>query len=127
MRKFLLPGSVLLFLLALMTAPEQGCYYDSEERLYGVDTTACDTANMHYSVEITQLISDNCLRCHSGTFPSGDLDLSTYQQLKTVADNGKLVTRINDASAPMPQDVGLMPLCNRQKIEAWVNAGAPNN
>jgi cytochrome c peroxidase len=70
---------------------------------------------------------DNCNSCH---LPSGAtysaIPYETHAQLLEVALNGKLVERINDQASPMPE-TGLMDKCSRQKIEAWVRAGAPNN
>jgi len=125
--KNLLLGLVCLFGFILLVTPTSGCYYDNEEDLYGPDTTGCDTTGIRYSVEITKILADNCNSCHvstSGTY-SG-IPYETYDQLREVALNGKLVERINSLSDPMPE-TGLMDICNRQKIEAWVKAGAPNN
>ena len=111
-------------LMALPTA----CYWDNEEDLYGPDPiTNCDTSGMRFSVEIKQIMTEHCNKCHissSATF-SG-IPYETYDQFKAVAQNGKLLDRINNQAAPMPES-GLMSLCNRLKIEAWVKAGAPNN
>jgi hypothetical protein len=125
MKKVFFPLLALAALiLALLGSP--GCVYENEEDLYGTDTP-CDTASMRYSVEILEILQDNCYECHLPTSSNySEISFETYDDVKVLADNGKLVARINDASAPMPQS-GLMLLCNRQKIEAWVRAGAPNN
>lgn len=112
--------------MALLTMPS-GCYYDNEEDLYGPDTTVCDTISMRYSVEVKKILEDNCNDCHVSTGPTySGIPYETHAQLQEVALNGKLVERINDQSAPMPQ-TGLMDKCSRLKLEAWVKAGAPNN
>lgn len=116
----------LLSAFMLMLAMPSGCYYDNEEDRF--PDASCDTVNMRYSVEVKEIMQANCYRCHlSSSSTYSGIPFETYDQVKVVADNGKLVGRINDAGAPMPQDEGLMSLCNRQKIEAWVNAGALNN
>lgn len=124
MKKTLFASSLLGAFVMLLAAPS-GCYYDNEEDRF--PDSNCDTLNMRYSVEITQILQNNCYKCHKpgGATYSG-IPLETYNQVKAIADNGKLVARTNDANAPMPQE-GLMSLCNRLKIEAWVKAGAPNN
>lgn len=113
--------------MALVALPA-GCYWDNEEDLYGPDpTTNCDTTGIRFSVEIKQIMIDNCNSCHLSSSASySGIPYETYDQFKAVALNGKLMDRINNQAAPMPQ-TGLMSLCNRLKIEAWVNAGAPNN
>jgi hypothetical protein len=116
----------LLSALLLMLAMPSGCYYDNEEDRF--PDASCDTVNMRYNVEIKEIMQENCYRCHlSSSSTYSGIPFETHSQLKEVADNGKLVDRINNAGAPMPQDEGLMSVCNRDKIEAWVNAGAPNN
>jgi hypothetical protein len=54
------------------------------------------------------------------------IPFETHAQIEAVAKNGKLLNRINSQSAPMPQ-TGLMSVCNRAKIEAWVRSGALDN
>lgn len=117
---------VCLLGLALLSMPVS-CYYDTEEELFGPNPTVCDTAGMRYGVEIKKILQDNCNSCHvPGASAYSGIPFATHAQLREVALNGKLVDRINNASAPMPQ-TGLMDKCSRLKIEAWVNAGAPDN
>lgn len=126
MKKAFFAIGLLAGLLYSLSIPT-GCYYDNEEELYGGDTTACDTANMRYSVEIKQILQANCYQCHlSSSSTYSGIPFETHAQLKAVALNNKLLDRINSISAPMPQ-TGLMLLCNRKKMEAWVKAGAPDN
>ncbi|TNE50715.1 MAG: hypothetical protein EP344_17135 [Bacteroidetes bacterium] len=125
--KVILAPLGLLVILFLVVLP-YGCYWDNEEDLYGPDpTTSCDTVGMRYSVEIEEIMSTHCNSCHISTSPTySGIPYESHAQLKAVADNGKLLDRINNQAAPMPE-TGLMSLCNRLKIEAWVKAGAPNN
>jgi len=112
--------------LALFSFPS-GCYYDNEEDLYGPPLTNCDTAGMRFSVEIREIMAQNCDACHSSSAstPSG-FTFETHAEVESVAKSGKLLNRINSQSLPMPP-TGLLSACNRAKIEAWVKAGAPNN
>lgn len=113
---------------ACLVAFPTSCYYNNEEDLYGPDqTTSCDTSGIRYSVEIKKILNDNCNDCHLSTgITYSFIPYENYEQFREVALNGKLVERINDQSAPMPQS-GLMDKCSRLKIEAWVKAGAPDN
>lgn len=112
--------------IALLTVPF-GCYYDNEEDLYGPPLTNCDTAGMRFSVEIREIMAQNCDACHtsSSSTPSG-FTFETHAEVEAVAKSGKLLNRINSQSLPMPP-TGLLSACHRAKIEAWVKAGAPNN
>lgn len=114
----------LLGLWALLVLPS-GCAYDNEEELYGPEA-ACDTTAMRYSVEIKEILQDNCYSCHTVANNISGYPFEDFDVIHDYAISGTLVARINDPINPMPQ-TGLMSLCNRQKIEAWVKAGAPNN
>lgn len=125
MKKILFAGGMLSAFLLALSLPS-GCYYDNEEERF--PSTSCDTTGIRYSVEVRQIMQNNCDRCHLSTAANySSIPFESYEEVRAVALSGKLVERINDASSPMPEDVGLMSLCNRQKIEAWVKAGAPNN
>lgn len=124
MKKTLVACGVIAAFLFVLSMPP-GCYYDNEEDRFPNST--CDTVNVRYSVEILQILEDHCFKCHKSTSPTySQIPFETYDQLKVVADNGKLVLRTNDPGQPMPQE-GLMSVCNRDIIRSWVNAGAPNN
>ena len=114
----------LLGLWALLALPT-GCAYDNEEELYGPVET-CDTTNMRYSVEIKEILEQECYSCHTVANNISGYPFEEFETFHDYAVNGTLVQRINDHINPMPQ-TGLMDLCKRQKIEAWVNAGALNN
>ncbi|MBK9337959.1 MAG: cytochrome c [Lewinellaceae bacterium] len=116
-----------LFVGLTLLALPSGCYYDNEEDLYGPVLLNCDTTNIRFGVEIKQIFEQNCNACHTTSGSSYSLiPFETHAQIEAVAKNGKLLNRINSQSAPMPQ-TGLMSLCNRAKIEAWVRTGALDN
>ena len=109
-----------------------GCYYDNVEELYPV-ASVCDTANVTYSGTVKPIIDDNCVTCHSGQAPSGGVRLETYDQASAAAaiapgTYGSLYGTISHAegNVPMPQG-GKLSDCNIAKVNAWINAGAPNN
>lgn len=119
--------NLLLIIAAMVTAfAFTGCYYDTEEELYG--TEVCDTTNTTYSGFIKPLMDAKCVNCHSGASPSGQIDLSTYAAIKAQADNGKLYGSIAQLSGykPMPQG-GKLSNCDISKVKIWVDRGAPQN
>ena len=106
-----------------------GCYYDVEEQLYPA-TGSCDTAGVTYTSTILPLLQANgCTGCHSGGAPSGNISLTDYNNVRTVALNGKLYGAISHSAGftPMPQGGNKMSSCNINKIKAWIDAGAANN
>ena len=105
------------------------CYYDKEELLFP-DNGACDTSGVTYSATVLPLLQSNgCLGCHSGSAPSGNLSLDGYNNVKTIASNGKLYGVISHSAgfSPMPQGGNKMNACSINRIKAWIDAGSLNN
>jgi len=102
----------------------QGCYYDNEEELYPYEF--CDSLdNATYSMNIEQITKTNCAisGCHTGTNPGGGLFLDTYQQVKTIGEDGRMSTR-----ALVMQDMppsGPLSACEMEAIQQWINNGTP--
>lgn len=104
-----------------------GCKYDSEEDLYG--DIGCQTDNVTYSDVVLPLLENHCMGCHSAIANFGGVTLEGYDNLKTFVDNGQFLGAIrhDDGFAPMPQGGNKFVDCNIEKIEAWINEGAPEN
>ena len=123
MRKILMP--MLLFVLF-------GCYYDSEEGLYGKPGTGCDTTVTKFSTEVKPILQSSCLSCHSNSVAAGSgggIKLQDYADVKTYADNGKLIGTISHASgfAAMPKGGGKLTDCNILIIQTWITRGKLND
>lgn len=104
-----------------------GCYYDNEEDLYG--PVECDTGNVTYSSDVLPVLEQNCYVCHSAASNQGGVTLEGYNALKIYVDNGRFIGAImhEDGFSPMPQSAPQLPQCTLDKIQAWVDEGAPNN
>ncbi len=104
------------------------CYYNNAEDLYP-HSGDCDTSNISYSNDVWPIINNNCTDCHGGSAPAGNIGLENHDQIKIVADNGKLLGTINheDGYSPMPKGGGKLADCSRLKIDTWVNMGSPDN
>ncbi|MFN0036016.1 MAG: hypothetical protein ACKVUS_13215 [Saprospiraceae bacterium] len=121
MKQFLF---VLSAIAALAAFAQTSCYYDNEVEQYG--TTPCDTVAISYSQDILPIIQANCISCHA---PGGEQEgspFTSYDELKNYTDNRQIVERVNGVGGVMPP-TGAISECNQLKIEAWVNAGAPEN
>ena len=79
-----------------------------------------------YENQIRSIISQNCITCHSGSNPNGNLRLENYNQVRNASENGTLIQRINDAANPMPTS-GLMSVSTRVLFDEWVNNGFIKN
>ncbi|MBX7243145.1 MAG: hypothetical protein K1X92_15480 [Bacteroidia bacterium] len=89
----------------------------------------CDTLNVTYTNTILPVIQSKCKGCHSGTNPSGSIDLSTYNGIKTIALNGSLYGSVtfSPAYSAMPKNGSKLPDCQIVAIDKWIKAGAPQN
>lgn len=92
-------------------------------------STSCDTLNVSFSQLIFPIINNNCLGCHSGPNPNGGIDLTTYDNIKSQALNGKLYGAIAglEGFVPMPLNGNPLPNCQIEQIEQWIEDGAPQN
>jgi uncharacterized membrane protein len=106
------------------------CYNDVEEELYPTtgNPTQCDTSNATYTT-VQSILQNNCYSCHSGSAPSGNVNLEGYANVKSYADNGKLIGVITWAPGfpPMPQGGNKLNECDIAKIQSWINQGTLNN
>ncbi len=84
---------------------------------------SCDTATVTYTASVLPILQTNCYSCHSGATPSGSLDLSDYDRLAFVAQNGSLLGSISHEAgySPMPQGLPKLSDCDITTIAKWVN------
>lgn len=126
----------LLLFLPVMMVVVTSCYNDSREELYknysnATDTTGndgCDTVSITYS-NVESILNSNCATsgCHSGTSPQSGLDLSTYNDAKRIASDGRLKTRITSSSPSevMPPS-GKLPPNEIDQLLKWAENPCPN-
>ena len=119
-----------LFLLLLSAFSLSSCAYDSAEQLLeSQPPAACDSAAVTYAGSISPLLGRHCRSCHNPVFPTGNVNLDGYAQVKRYADNGLLVGVTSHAPgfAPMPKGAPRLSDCDVSRIRQWVAAGARNN
>ena len=84
----------------------------------------CDTSVFTFSDAIAGIIENNCKGCHSGASPSAEINLTNYNQVKSIADDGSLIEVLN--TKPLMPPSGLTQ-CEIHQIEKWVESGSQNN
>ncbi len=100
------------------------CTHDSEVTPYpNPDPVVCDSAIVTYNGTIIPILDANCFSCHSGQTPEGGLDLSNYDQLAFVAQNGSLLGSIRHEPgySAMPKGLPKLSDCDIALIAKWVN------
>ena len=113
--------------LALLLATSS-CYNDNQEDLY--PNKLCNAGDVNdagfYVNKVEPIIQSRCAipGCHVSGSNNAPGDFSQYDQLKAVVDNGKFQTFVL-VDRSMPSNSTLSS-CDLQKLQVWVNGGAPN-
>ncbi|MFK7950212.1 MAG: hypothetical protein AB8G11_21660 [Saprospiraceae bacterium] len=100
----------LLFFLAVGIITMESCTVDEP------------VTEVTYTADVKPIMDGNCIGCHSGNTPSASLDLTTYANVRAIAETDTLVMRMNDEVNPMPV-TGLLPQADRTTVEDWVAGG----
>lgn len=91
--------------------------------------TACDTTLFKYAANIKPLLETYCTGCHSGSTPSGNIDLTIYPAVRALGLNGRLYGAITHSAgySPMPKNAAKLNECQITQVRKWIQAGALNN
>lgn len=89
----------------------------------------CDTAVFTYSGAVKPIIDNKCVGCHNPANLGGNIDLSVYTGVKTVAQNGKLFGSVSQQAgySPMPKNAAKLSDCELTQLQKWIAAGSLNN
>jgi hypothetical protein len=88
----------------------------------------CDTVNpVTFSATIWPTIQTSCAGCHSGTSPSGNVMLGSYNNVATVASSGLLMKSLNGTGVTKMPPAGSFSACKIRQFGLWVNNGFLNN
>lgn len=135
MPNFMNKRSLIVFfssLLFLSTMLLKSCYYDSEEYLFPELSSGCDTSNVTFSTTIQPMLQSYCYSCHSNSNASGNgagIKLENYTDVKTMAENGRLLGAIShdNGYSPMPKGGSKLSNCKILQTQVWIENGTPNN
>ena len=106
---------IILFLILVWN----GCKHEPvipEDPINPPDPADCDTLNVTYYGSVLPILQANCFVCHSGTQPQYGLDLSDYEQLAVVVNNGALIGAINHSPGYYPMPKGGPMLSDRKSV-----------
>ena len=104
---------------------EQGAKNNTCDFETNIDSI-CDPSNVSFADEVNPILSSyGCISCHSG----GSVILNTYEGVKALAENGRLLGSIKHESGyrAMPDGGGKMDSCDIATIEVWINEGINDN
>ena len=121
----------ILCVSAVIILTLAACKKENEEHLRG--PVVCDTTNIKYAANILPILVANCYECHgngqSQEGPGGPVNFDSYSGTKKQVDNNNLINAIKHTAGftPMPFGKPMLSACDIDKIQAWINNGAPNN
>lgn len=90
----------------------------------------CDTANISFLSSILPIFQGSCMsNCHNPVNLTGGISLTNYAEIAQEVKFGEVLQRIrhDQGFAPMPTSGVKIDQCKLDKIDAWVDAGHPNN
>lgn len=105
--------------LALITS----CTKDKGELV--IDYSNCDTSKITYCSPIRDILIINCgteAGCHATN--ESQFSVFNYKEVKLQVDNGNFNTRVF-VNQDMPPAYSTLSASDSQKIQDWLNAGAP--
>lgn len=109
------------FILLVSTALISSCEYKKGQAPKPIEVVvagACDSVK--YSVDIQPILNTYCTGCHSAS-----PDFTNYVGTKLKVDDGTFKNRVITLK-DMPLD-GPLSQANLDKIQCWLDKGAPNN
>jgi len=88
----------------------------------------CDTINpVTFSGTIWPIIQASCSGCHSGTSPSGNVLLTSYSNVATIAASGVLLNSLNGTGIPKMPVGSSFSACRIRQFDIWIRNGFLNN
>lgn len=92
-------------------------------------TGRCDTTLFTYSGAVRPIMDSKCAGCHNPASLGGNIDVSTYNAVKTIALNGKLYGSVAHQTgySPMPKNAAKLSDCEIRQVQKWIGAGSQNN
>jgi uncharacterized membrane protein len=88
----------------------------------------CDTINITFAQDIEPVIKERCEGCHSNSTQLAGVNLEGYENIKSHALDGSLVSSIEGTMFGYFYKSGdTTSACKFLQLKAWINKGAPNN
>ncbi len=87
-------------------------------------STLCDTTSIQYT-QISSIVDQNCILCHSSSMQSGGIQLDSYSSLVDAIENHNLLSSIEQTgNKPMPPS-GKLDDCSLAKFKSWIGQDMP--
>ncbi len=122
--------NILLLAFLISGIAFNSCVKDTGQIPVPPSISLCDSLNVTYTSDIKPILISNCAvpTCHvpAGTGPG---DYNDYATVKAAVDMGVFKQRVivTKDMPPPPPPVFPLPDSTLQKINCWLDDGAPNN
>ncbi|MEI7523415.1 MAG: c-type cytochrome domain-containing protein [Mariniphaga sp.] len=92
-------------------------------------TSTCDTTGvMTYQNQISAILSNNCVSCHSGANAQKGVLLDNYASVKANMDNGSILSAVKGITLQMPPTpASKISSCQIRQLELWKSSGELQN
>lgn len=89
----------------------------------------CDTNNITYNAGVKVILQQNCVGCHNSSLANGGVNLTTFNGVTSVVQDGSLLGAIRHQAgfSFMPQGAAKLSACKIRQVEKWIQAGAQEN
>lgn len=116
-----------------------GCYSDEEVADSVIEPVSAGTTLAVSSADVMNVLSSNCLPCHSAGVAKEELELDTLEGLMNGSEHGDVVLPGNSADSlivkalrgdgvdQMPYEKDPLSEADIKLIEEWIDAGAPQS
>ena len=128
MKSILLFASLFMVVLALSSSRNHPIL-SSENTWVQQDSIACDTSIVTFSGHVLPLLQANCTKCHNDKKAAARVNLSNYEGVKKVSDEGELMGTVTHSKGfkSMPKKADKLSDCQIALLQKWVNDGAKND
>ena len=88
----------------------------------------CDTVNpVTFKGVISPFLQLTCTGCHTGTTPSGNVNLANYTLVASAASDGLLMKSLTGNGVPRMPPSGPLSACRIRQFQIWISNGHSNN
>lgn len=117
--------NLIFILLLFISTIISSCDKDQSYVLPPPDTSGCDVSNVSFAMDVQSVISERCQGCHSNIVQLSGVNMEGYDNIKSYAQNGKLVSSITGSMSS--HFVNKNSSCDLLKIQTWIKNGCSNN
>lgn len=118
-----------MVLVLFLSGITYNCTYHNEDDYFKDNPNICYTEDRSFAENIAPILEANCTSCHNSTDLTADIDLTSFNTVKTLAESGRLYGAISHSEgySSMPPFGAQLSECEINQIEAWIEQGSLNN